>query len=412
MEATLRGVDAVVVVDLGFGDAGKGLLVDALTRRLGARLVVRWHGGAQAGHNVVTADGRHHTFSQLGAGSFVPGVATWLGPDFVFDPLALAVEARRLPGALGRVTVHGEARVVTPMHVAANRLRERARGEARHGSCGAGVGEVVVDARAGEAIRVAELGAPDTPERLRALQARKLREIEGDGPERAWLQDGALPARWLAAAVEVVGAVRVGDDADLARAVADGPVIFEGAQGVGLDEVWGFHPYSTWSDCTPRGALRWRPDATVLGVLRTHAHRHGPGPLPTESAALSFPEPHNGPGPWQGAFRAGWPDRVLARYTLDVCRAAGAPVKGLVLTHLDRVRPGWRVADAWQLGGERVARLPLSPPDAEGRLAARLSEALPELRDVAPERFVADTAAALDVPVVATAWGPRAEDLR
>jgi len=60
---------AFLVVDLGFGDAGKGLLSDYLTRTTGARWVVRFNGGAQAGHNVVTAEGRHHTFSQFGAGS-------------------------------------------------------------------------------------------------------------------------------------------------------------------------------------------------------------------------------------------------------------------------------------------------------------------------------------------------------
>src|SRR5688572_4258170 len=59
--------EAWVVLDLGFGDAGKGSLTDFLVRERSASLVVRFNGGAQAGHNVVTADGRHHTFSQFGA---------------------------------------------------------------------------------------------------------------------------------------------------------------------------------------------------------------------------------------------------------------------------------------------------------------------------------------------------------
>src|SRR5262245_27607669 len=87
---------AFVVVDLGFGDAGKGSIVDALVRRHDAKLVVRWNGGAQAGHTVVTDDGRTHTFSQLGAGTFVPGVRTHLTEDVVVHPTALVVEAKQI----------------------------------------------------------------------------------------------------------------------------------------------------------------------------------------------------------------------------------------------------------------------------------------------------------------------------
>ncbi len=131
--------EAHLVVDLGFGDAGKGTLTDWLVRRHGARLVVRFNGGAQAGHNVVTEDGRHHTFAQFGAGSFVPGVRTHLARPTVLHPLAMLVEARHLarkgvPDALERTTVSEGARVITPFHQAAGRLRALARGSGRHGT--------------------------------------------------------------------------------------------------------------------------------------------------------------------------------------------------------------------------------------------------------------------------------------
>ena len=74
--------------------------------------------GAQAGHNVVTADGRHHTFSQFGAGTFIDGVRTLLGPDFVVHPLALLIEAERLSDigctdALRRLVATDQIRVIT-----------------------------------------------------------------------------------------------------------------------------------------------------------------------------------------------------------------------------------------------------------------------------------------------------------
>ena len=64
---------ASIVADLGFGDTGKGTIVDALARQGGVSAVVRFSGGAQARHNVVTPDGRQHEFSQFGSGTFVPG---------------------------------------------------------------------------------------------------------------------------------------------------------------------------------------------------------------------------------------------------------------------------------------------------------------------------------------------------
>ncbi|MDQ3037226.1 MAG: adenylosuccinate synthetase, partial [Myxococcota bacterium] len=128
-------MSAWIVADLGFGDSGKGTITDFLVRELGARTVVRWNGGAQAGHTVVTGDGRAHTFSQFGAGTFVPGVRTHLAEPVVVHPTALLVEARYLErsgvgDALARLTIAESARLITPFHQSANRARESARGAA------------------------------------------------------------------------------------------------------------------------------------------------------------------------------------------------------------------------------------------------------------------------------------------
>src|SRR6059058_3818313 len=88
---------AIVTVGLGFGDEGKGAAVDFLCRRHCADLVVRYSGGSQAGHNVQLPDGRHHTFSQFGAGTLA-GVPTYLGPRVILHPTALAREAGHLVG--------------------------------------------------------------------------------------------------------------------------------------------------------------------------------------------------------------------------------------------------------------------------------------------------------------------------
>jgi adenylosuccinate synthase len=141
------------VLGLGFGDCGKGHFIDALTRRWQAHTVVRFNGGAQAGHNVVTpaqanAPSRHHTFTQFGAGTFVPGVRTVLVDPMIIHPTALLVEAEVLSGtgvndALSRLTIDAQCRITTPFHQAAGRLRELLRGAAAHGTCGVGLGETV-----------------------------------------------------------------------------------------------------------------------------------------------------------------------------------------------------------------------------------------------------------------------------
>src|SRR5919198_6502476 len=170
---------AWLLVDLTYGDAAKGATVDFLARREPVHTVVRFNGGPQAGHNVVTPDGRHHTFAQFGSASFVPGVLTYLSRFVLVNPLNAFREAAHLRAvgaadAFDRLVVHPDCLVITPYHVAANRLREIARGAGRHGSCGMGIGETVADSldSPDEALRARDLGRP-------SVVARKLRRFVG-----------------------------------------------------------------------------------------------------------------------------------------------------------------------------------------------------------------------------------------
>jgi adenylosuccinate synthase len=397
---------AVVVVDLGFGDAGKGVVTDALVRARGATAVVRFNGGAQAGHNVVLPDGRHHTFAQLSAGTFVPGVRTFLSRHFVVHPPALVAEAASIPGvsdALSRVTVSGEARVVTPFHQAACRLRELARGDGRHGSCGVGIGEVMRDELADPSgvVRMHHLRDARTLrtllERARERLRASLDYFEG---EEARVFERPVDA-WLAALPNIE---TLADDDFTRKLHSHNDVIFEGAQGVLLDEWRGFHPYTTWSTCTFDNALELTSgaDVTRLGVIRSYATRHGAGPFPTERKDLDLPEPHNGHGPWQGDFRRGDLDLVLLRYAVEACGGIDA----LAVTHLDA--PVSRVCVAY----DELSRLPLGPfRDLEHQ--ARLTESLFQVHPrVVETTAIADVAAdALCAPLFMTSRGPTHRDV-
>lgn len=348
---------AYTVVDLGFGDSGKGLLTDFLVRHFDAGVVVRYNGGAQAGHNVIAPDGRHHTFSQFGSGTFIPGVKTYLSRHVVIHPGALLVEGDILAGkgvrdAFSRLRLSDQALVITPFHQAANRIREMERGENRHGSCGVGVGETVDDAQLYTEDRVlaGDLTNPTTLKRkLRSIREQKREQMVELCKDRS--RDVSLAREWeVFEGEDVIDAwiSSISRIVELGIVVPDSvlecwlhkteTVIFEGAQGVLLDADAGFHPFTTWSRCTAENALdlitEMVPDSRVfqIGVLRSYAVRHGPGPLPTETNVLtSVVSEHNKYNEWQGTVRYGWFDAVLARYALGVTGG----VDSLLVTHLD-----------------------------------------------------------------------------
>ena len=432
---------AIAVVDLSFGDSGKGLTVDALARTLGECLVVRFNGGAQAGHNVVLADGRHHTFSQFGAGSFHAGMGTVLASPVVVHPTALRVEEAALrrvgvQDAFARLSIDARCRVTTPFHQAAGRLRELERGEAAHGSCGVGVGETVRQALVSpdEALRYGDLrSTASTLEKIEALRTALLREFEASpalhhadaAQEIAMLRDGTLARRWLEAAAPCVAQSPPADIDRIAQRLAmPGTVIFEGAQGVLLDEWRGFHPHTTWSTVSTAAVEAVLHDAGIdapvqhLGVLRTYLTRHGTGPLPTRDPLLDarLAEPHNADEGWQGAFRRGHPDAVLLRYALDV---AGT-LDGLVVSHLDAIEgtglrwcSGYRTADAG-----RIASLPLGGVrdlDHQQALTQLLRSAEPIYEPhliATPHAWVEHAEALSGLPVRFGSFGPTRESVR
>lgn len=424
-----------IVVDLGFGDAGKGLLTDHLVRRMGARTVVRFNGGAQAGHNVVAPEGLHHCFSQLGAGMLVPGVRTFLSHEVVVDPLALRVEAQVLARTAGgdplaQLAVDAAARIITPYHRAANRLFERARGKGAHGSCGVGFGQTVQDSLEWpeDTLRAGELSDRATLRRkLGRVRARKRAELAplltGDlGPEAALerevFEDDALAERWMDQVADIAHGLLLGDAPLLRRWLLEGPAVFEGAQGVLLDEQHGFAPHTTWSTCTFEPALglieACTADAEVerVGVLRSHAVRHGAGPLPTETSALKgVVREHNQPHPFQGSVRYGWFDAVLARYALAVIGG----VDRLAITHLDLAdRAALFAAPAYEGGSGWLVPDRLRPLTAQEEMTRALFAARPVLEPLPSSRegVLEAIEALLGSPVALASGGPRSSDVQ
>lgn len=445
------------MLGLGFGDCGKGHFVDALTRRWQAHTVVRFNGGAQAGHNVVTpADSasaaRHHTFSQFGAGTFVSGTRTLLLDPVVVHPTALLVEAE----ALGRIGVHdslsrlgidAQCRITTPYHQAAGRLREYLRGAAAHGTCGVGVGETARHAldHPDQVVRYADL-FPVSKARSIALLAKltSIRETllaelapQCTASENAALtaelhilQDAAVAGEWLATAQALARQCPpASGEAIRSQLEQPGCVLFEGAQGILLDEWRGFHPHTTWSSITTSAvnavAARFGITAPIehYGVLRSYLTRHGIGPLPTHDETLDaqLPEPHNSAEGWQGSFRRGHPDSVLLRYALE----AVGKLSGLLVSHLDVFDRGLTLKwcerysiDSSPQPPSSLTRLQLGGAEDlthQSTLTDLLQKSQPQYASepiASAHAFLDRIASVTDVPVILRSYGPTCRDVR
>jgi adenylosuccinate synthase len=153
----------------------------------------------------------------------------------------------------------------------------------------------------------------------------------------------------------------MGGRIQLSSAVPDyRTAIFEGAQGVLLDEWRGFHPYTTWSTVTQHHALELAAQSgadelCALGLTRAYATRHGAGPFPTEDAALRLVDHANPSNAWQHGMRFGHLDLVLLKYAMA---AGGGMLDGLVVNCLDQVTEDARLCVAYEGAG------PLTPAEA------------------------------------------------
>ncbi len=446
-----------LVQGLGYGDEGKGGVVAYLVHREKASLVARFNGGAQAGHNVVTDDGRHHTFSQFGSGTF-SYARTFLSRFMLFNPCTLAKEAEHLaslkiPDPLSLITIENQAVVTTPFHMAANRIREMAR-TSRHGSCGMGIGETVdhslkFPASAYYVRDMLDRQVSDTKLLyIRSYLLESVRALVKPGDpdmEREWdiLADFKTTLAFINERHdEVLRRIQIVDSSWLPNKLHNEPdetVIFEGAQGVLLDQDFGFQPYTTWTDCTFGNANKLLSSTidlrcsgvqshvtncscnkhsnpvTRVGVLRGYMTRHGAGPLVTECTTCKPPPgEHNSTGPWQEGFRMGHSDTVALRYALDVIGG----VDQLALTCLDHLQTNIKVCSKYTgmtswVDEDLIVKRPWDLRYQEELTYDLQQFAKPDYETVNDvEHLIARVESETRTPVKITSFGPKASDKR
>jgi adenylosuccinate synthase len=408
----------VIVVGAQWGDEGKGKIVDLLTEK--AELVVRWAGGANAGHTLVV-DGKKYVTRLIPSGVLRSGVTCVLGEGMVIDPTVLCEEVRsfRAQGFLEReqdLVVAERAHLTLPHHRELDRLREERPGPNNIGTTKKGIGPTYESKAARIGLRVADLYRPD---RFRALLARQLEAL---GPSLAAV-GGKTPdveeiaSAMLGLAEELRPYVR-----DASRFVNDAikrgaNVLCEGAQGVLLDIDHGTYPFVTSSSTTAGGAcagLGIGPTMVdaVLGIAKGYATRVGGGPFPTElldeTGDLLRNRGHEFGSVTGRPRRCGWLDVPALRLAVRI-----SGLEGLALTKLDVLAglPKVKVCTGYRLRGKVVDEMPLDLDDLAA--AEPIYEELDGWPDApaaevpaAAARFVERISSLAEVPIWATSWGP------
>lgn len=299
-------MQAHAVIGANWGDEGKGLLTDFLARQVHDKTVinVRMNGGAQAGHTVVTPD-RRHVFHHFGSASFVPHVTTYLGSQFIVNPILFMRERAELgPKHRGYVIVHPDAVVTTPYDMLANQAIEGFRNNTRHGSCGVGIFETLNRSKDDRhRITVRDLVGNRTNSQLSLEFLAKSKRISREWlPERLQqlgvygdayniaVQMSRVKEMWqdfIECCIDFrrnISAVLTEEEFVKAHKTYPLFFLFEGAQGLALHQRHEDFPHVTPSNtgienCLPMLRAAGLDELSITYVTRAYMTRHGAGPL-------------------------------------------------------------------------------------------------------------------------------------
>jgi len=330
----------VVVIGTQWGDEGKGKVVDWLTEQVSG--VVRFQGGHNAGHTLVV-NGKKTILRLIPSGILHPGVLCYIGNGVVLSPTALLAEIDELQ--VNQIDVESRLKIslacplILSYHVALDQAREAAKGDAKIGTTGRGIGPAYEDKVARRAIRLLDLTNPQTL-KTKLIEALSLHNF---------VLEHHLKAQPVS--VDQVFNELMAMAPRLLKMTADVPqllyeagqrnenLLFEGAQGSLLDIDHGTYPFVTSSNCVAGAAGAGAgvgPSKLhyVLGITKAYATRVGGGPFPTEQTnevGQTLAKRGNEFGSVTGRpRRCGWFDAAALRRSMQI-----NGVTGLCITKLD-----------------------------------------------------------------------------
>jgi len=351
---------AIVLVGAQWGDEGKGKITDMLAE--GMDMIVRYQGGANAGHTVIV-DGTKYVLHLLPSGILYPDKHCIIADDVVIDPKTLIeeIEGIRERGiAVENLSISGNAHLVMPYHKTLDHFEEELKGKHKIGTTGRGIGPCYVDKMARLGIRVSDIfdeeefrGRLGHTLKYKNLILREIFKHEGyetDAIVEEYMEYARFLKRFVADTSLLIN-----------QALKDDKIIlFEGAQGTLLDVSHGTYPYVTSSHPIAAGAcigagIGPNKIDRVLGITKAYTTRVGEGPFPTEIDG-ELGENLRKKGGEFGATtgrprRTGWLDALLLRYSARINGMSSLAMTKLdVLDDLDVIK----VCVGYKFGNETI----------------------------------------------------------
>jgi adenylosuccinate synthase len=380
-------VPATCVIGLQWGDEAKGKIVDLLTSQ--HEIVVRYQGGANAGHTVVRGDAVYK-LSLLPSGILTPAVTCVIAGGVVVDPARLLEELGGLQ-TLGVVSkpnllISDRAHVIFPWHIAEDRILDESTSDGENiGTTHRGIGPCYRDkvARA-HAIRMGDLLRDGLREKIAHIAAEKDRLLAaagGDSVTYEPLDADAIYQQYADFAERLRPYVADTTDYLMEAAEAGRHILLEGAQGSLLDVDHGTYPFVTSSNSSGVGVsagtgIAARYVSKVIGVMKAYSTRVGGGPFPTElqdATGQHLRERGNEYGTvTKRPRRCGWVDIVALRYTT---RLSGVDALCVMLLDVLSELPELKLCVAYEIDGRRVTTFPSYLDDL--RQAVPVYETLP-----------------------------------
>lgn len=326
------------VIGLGYGDEGKGVVTDFLSRTLKeSSVVIRFSGGHQAGHTVQLSDGTRHVFSNFGSGTLAY-LPTYWSKYCTFDPLGMKNELVKLQnmGYNPEIFINKLSPLVTPYDKKYNKVSE----EARHGTCGVGFGKTIEREESFYSLVAMDIYYPRIlREKIDLLKEHYYYHINVTEEDMKNFYDAI---EYLKEYEELVLTDIEPEDTGFINK------IYEGSQGLLLSQDIGFFPHVTRSYT----GLQRVPDSEVYYVTRAYSTRHGAGPF----IEGGYPEDYftkaagdeyetNKTNIYQGEFRRGILDLDVLKYGLNKHLSVYGEntTSNLVVTCMDHVKPPYMI---------------------------------------------------------------------
>ncbi len=354
-----------VLLGLQWGDEGKGKVVDVLTPRYD--VVARFQGGPNAGHTL-EFEGKKYVLRSIPSGVFQHGQVNIIGNGVVLDPVLFREEAEALRQSGVDLTkvlkISKKAHLILPTHRLLDAANEAAKGAAKIGTTGKGIGPTYTDKTSRNGLRIGDTLMPDFRLRYDAAKQRHLAMMAGMGvTEHPTLAE--LEKNWLEAVEYLRNYDLIDSEHYINNALKQGKkVLCEGAQGTMLDVDFGSYPFVTSSNTVTAGActgLGVAPNkiGRVFGIFKAYCTRVGAGPFPTELFDETGKRMRD-IGHEYGAVtgrerRCGWIDLVALKYAVMINGVTDLiMMKSDVLDDFDTIR----ACVAYKINGETVTELP------------------------------------------------------